>query len=118
MRRRLLLVLLALVCVGGTGCHSFNFEMPDISTITSSIGLNLDKETTDKVQSDLDDFLKEHELSDEDKKELEKQVKQWAKIAIDTSGKLDSAKGSLKQWLASKIDELGVENSSDVSGSK
>lgn len=125
MKKFVLLILISVIacgCVGMTACDQVK-KIPGGEKVVSSVeaagnwlgdGFNNIKDSVlNKINGDIDNFMKEHNIPADKKDEILGLAKQWAKTALTASGEIDKAKGSLKQYLSDHLDDLEV---SEVSG--
>lgn len=125
MNRRIITILLltALIVGVGAGCKqkedgSAEAGLPEISigdwkglteNITKQVadGLtNIKDSALRAINSEVENFMQEHNIPKDKAGEVIKLAKEWAKTALTVSGEIDKTKGSLKQWLSDHLDDI------------
>lgn len=115
-------------CITMTACDQVK-NVPGGEFVVSTVGVagnwlgdgfnNIKDSALNKINSDIDNFMNEHNIPADKKDEVLKIAKDWAKTALTASGEIDKAKGSLKQYLSDHLDDLEVsEDSSQASKNK
>ena len=127
MKKFVSLILISVIacgCVGMTACDQVK-QIPGGDNVVSAVegagawaadGFNNIKDSAlNKINGDIDNFMKEHNIPADKKDEVLKLAKEWAKTALTASGEIDKTKGSLKQYLSDHLDDLEVSDVSDAS---
>ena len=130
MKKFVSLILISIItcsCIGMTACDQVK-QIPDGDKVVSAVegagawaadGFNNIKDSAiNKINGDVDNFMKEHNIPIDKKDEVLKLAKEWAKTALTVSGEIDKTKGSLKQYLSDHLDDLEVSEDSSQASKK
>ena len=130
MKKFVSLILISIItcsCIGMTACDQVK-QIPDGDKVVSAVegagawatdGFNNIKDSAiNKINGDVDNFMKEHNITIDKKDEVLKLAKEWAKTALTVSGEIDKTKGSLKQYLSDHLDDLEVSEDSSQASKK
>ena len=130
MKKFVSIILISVItcgCIGMTSCNQVK-QIPGGDKVVSAVegvgnwaadGFNNIKDSAlNKINSDIGNFMTEHNIPLEKKDEVLKIVKEWAKVALTVSGEIDKTKGSLKQFLSDHIDDIVVSDESGEESSK
>lgn len=130
MKKFVSLVLISIIacgCISMTACDQVK-QIPGADKVVSAVegadawaadGFNNIKDSAlNKINGDIDNFMKEHNISADKKDEVLKLAKEWAKTALTVSGEIDKTKGSLKQYLSDHLDDLETSETSEKENSK
>ena len=122
-----LILAIACSCITMTACDQVK-KVPGGEFVVSSVEVagnwlgdgfnNIKDSALNKINGDIDNFMKEHNIPADKKDEILGLAKQWAKTALTASGEIDKAKGSLKQYLSDHLDDLETSETSGKEISK
>ena len=104
MKKFVSLILISIItcsCIGMTACDQVK-QIPDGDKVVSAVegagawatdGFNNIKDSAiNKINGDVDNFMKEHNITIDKKDEVLKLAKEWAKTALTVSGEIDKTK--------------------------
>lgn len=130
MKKFVSLILISIIvcgCISMTACDQVK-KIPGGDKVVSAVegvgnwaadGFNNIKDSAlNKINGDIDNFMKEHNIPTDKKDDILKIAKEWAKTALTVSGEIDKTRGSLKQYLSDHLDDLETSETSKKESSK